>query len=1165
MARHDATDDQTVACPHCGSVVPAAFRFCGHCGRSLTTTCRQCGADLPASFQFCGACGAPVDASADRASEVTGAGPDGMSEERRVVSVVVADLEGSTRLATTLDAEELHHTVQPLLDALAEEVAAHGGTLQRYAGDGVVAVFGAPVARGDDAVRAVRAALAMQERLGRLNTTSALPDPLVMRVGVATGDVVTIAGDPGLARATGDAFNLASRLQTVAPAGEVAVDRRTWRDTRHAIAYRPTPGPHHLKGFPAPLAVWIAADEQVRDTRYRMPLVGRVAEMRTLSTLARATASEGTAHAVTVVGEAGVGKSRLVHEFVTAEVPAAVPDARVVTGRCLPYGRGLALWPLAEILRSDLGARLGEPAAEIAERAQQMLTARWPASDDADLVPVLLASVGLPATAGRRDVTPAHAASRDIVARLVGRAWRSYLEMLAGGGPLVVRIEDLHWGDNDLLAVLDVVLTTARFPLLVVTTARPPVADDQATLSGDVIHLEPLDQADTHVLLRRLLGEAAPASVVSALGDRAGGNPFFAEQLVEMLREEGVLDASADPLADLRVHLPDRLPDSVQAAIGARLDLLPPTERAVVLHAAVVGRSWWPGAVAHLLGRPVDDDVDRLVTRGMCIEQPESDIRGEHQVLFGHALLRDVAYERVPRRLRRRLHRDVGRWIEARASGREEEIAEILAHHFELAREHEATARYALIVGERKLALFAAHEAITWLTRAQAANTRVEGPSDADLACRIALRTGAAHEQLGEYALAEEHYRRALRAAEEARRDGRRAEALVAASHVMWLQDAYDRAEPLLAEALAAAEALGRADLLSQVQYTTGTLGLGRGQYARAARAQREALATARAAGDREAEALALHGLAEALAFTGPLPTALEHAVACSRLVRSLGWLPMLHHNENMRGWILMWMGRLPEADEALDGAGRGAFELGDPRNAAHAFAGRGHARWLLGDTAGAWELYRRSEELERRFRGPRTLLMIKAHELHPLTDEERWAEARAHLDNCWEASDATGGMFLRAQLYAWEGWMVLHDGDERTAAHWFADAQSAAGDVRTERSYALGVELAARVGTDDAERLDQLGQALREVGADSFFARALGDLAFISAAAAGGPDQAELVGRVERIEADLPPRYRWLLWHETARLRDRQGRSEDAAAARARSERALASIRSTG
>lgn len=1085
MAQADDADDETVACPRCGSVVPAAFRFCGICGRPLGSTCWNCGVWLPAAFRFCGACGASVDPPGD-ASDDPAAG--GLTEQRRVVSVLVADLEGSTRLAATLDAEELQRTMRPLLDALAEEVAAHGGTLQRFAGDGVVAVFGAPVARGDDPVRAVRAAQAMQERLVRVNTPVTGRAPLAMRVGVATGDVVTIADDPELARATGDAFNLASRLQTIAPVGHVVVDRRTWRDTRHAISYRPTDGPHRLKGFPGAVAAWVAADEPAGGARYQMPLVGRIAELGQLAAVMQQAVGAAAARSVTVVGEPGVGKSRLAHEFVTADVPRIWPDARVAAGRCLPYGRGLALWPLAEILRSDLDARLGEPAEQIAERAYRTLTARWPASDDADLVHALLASVGLTAPAGRRDVTSPHGATRSIVTRLMGRAWRSYLELLASGGPLVVRIEDLQWGDEDLIAVLDAVLATARFPLIIVATARPHTGR-RAMLTGDVIDLAPLDDADTSVLLGRLLGAVATDEVVRALGDRADGNPFFAEQLVEMLRDEGALALADASPADSHVRLPDRLPDNVQAAIGARLDLLPPSELAVVLHAAVVGRSWWPGAVAHLLGRAVDDDMDGLVDRGMCVAQPDTDIQGKTQVLFAHVLLRDVAYERVPRRLRRRLHRDIGRWIEARASGREEEIAEILAYHFELAGEHGATARYALLAGERKLSLFAADEAIAWFGRAQTAADRADLDAGDDLPCRIALRTGAAHEQLGEFAVAEEDFRLALQAAEEARSDGRRAEALASAAHVLWLRDAYDRAEPLLAEALAIAEALRRTELISQIKYTTGTLGLGRGRYTWAAQAQREALATARAAGDQEAEASALHGLCEALAFTGPLQTALTQCVSCSDLVRRLGWLPMLYHNEAMRGWILMWMGRLPEAAETFARAGEGADEVGDPRNAAHAFAGEGHARWLLGDMQEAWKCLHRAEELERRFRGPRTLLMIKSHGLHVLADDGRWADVREHLDVCWEASGATGGTFLRAQLYAWEGWLALRAGDRARALRWFGEAAECASDVRTERWYALQAEAIAWAEARDAERVDRLvavGDALRDVGADS-------------------------------------------------------------------------------
>jgi class 3 adenylate cyclase/tetratricopeptide (TPR) repeat protein len=1051
------------------------------------------------------------------------------------VSVLVADLEGSTRLAASLDAEVLHHTVQPLLDALADEVAAHGGTVQRYAGDGVVAVFGAPVARGDDPVRAVRAARAMQQRLARLNAIS--DEPLRMRVGVATGDVVTAADDPELARATGDAFNLASRLQTVAPVGEVAVDRRTWRDTRHAIAFRRTGGPHRLKGFPEPLAVWIAADEARGGAHRQHPLVGRSAELEMLTAVMRSAVESRTGRSVTVVGEPGVGKSRLVHELVSAAVPAAWPEARVVTGHCLPYGRGLALWPLAEILRADLGAQLGEPGGDVADDARRTLTARWQATDDVDLVSVLLASIGLAGSGDRRDVTSAHAANRDIVARLVGRAWRTYLELLADGNPLVLRIEDLHWSDDDLLVVLDIVRTTARFPLLMVATSRPRV-DPARGLPGDVVDLAPLDWAATDTLLRHLLGDAAADDVVDPLRERTGGNPFFAEQLVEMLREEGAL-ASGTPQRGRRVHLPDHLPDNVQAAIGARLDLLSPGELSVALHAAVVGRSWWPRAVAHLVGRPVDDDVDRLVGRGMCVALPDSDIRGENEIRFAHALLRDVAYERVPRRIRGRLHHDVGRWIESRAAGREQEIAEILAHHFEQAREHEATARYALLAGERKLSLFAAEEALAWLDRAQSAIDHADDARDADdLVCRIALRTGAAHEQLGAFATAEDHYRRALHTAEQGRREGRRAEALASAAHVMWLQDAYDRARPLLTEALSAAEALGRTDLVSQVRYTTGTIGLGLGQYARAAAAQRSALATARAAGDREAEAAALHGLSEALAFSGPLSTALEHSVSCSRLVRGLGWLPMLHHNENMRGWILMWMGRLAEARETLSGAATGALDLGDPRNAAHACAGLGHVMWLEGDAAAAWDALRRAAELERRFRGPRTLLMITLHELLALADDGRWAEVRGRLATGWSASNATGGSFLRAQLYAWEGWLALRDGDDVAAAGRFGEAAECAGDVRTERWYVLLIELLARVGSSASDGLVEVGRALHDVGADSPCARALGDYALLAAAATSDvPAARDVVDRADQIEADLPTRFRRRWRREVARV----------------------------
>lgn len=273
----------------------------------------------------------------------------------------------------------------------------------------------------------------------------------------------------------------------------------------------------------------------------------------------------------------------------------------------------------------------------------------------------------------------------------------------------------------------------------------------------------------------------------------------------------------------------------------------------------------------------------------------------------------------------------------------------------------------------------------------------------------------------------------------------------------------------------------------------------------------------------------------------------------------------MLHHNETMRGWILLWMGRLSEAEETCARAGEGAAELGDPRNAAHAFAGLGHVRWLLGDAPGAWKSFHRAEEHVRRFGGPRTVLMIKGHELHPLADVGRWSDVRQNLAACWEASDATGGSFLRAQLYAWEGWLALRDDDRRAASRWFDQARECAGDVRTERWYALCVELLACAEAGLVDRLVDIADALHDVGADNVCARALGQYARVSAWASG--DLSGTVDAIERagdVEADLPPVYRRGWWREIARLHERHGRYSDAAAARARAERAASPPTST-
>lgn len=1160
-------DDVTVDCPHCGAAVSATFQFCGECGQPLARSCPACGVEVPPGFRFCGRCGTALTGGLvgiDRSASVTAEPP--FPEERRVVTVIATDLVGSTELATALDPEDLHHTLEPFFDAMADVLTAHGGTVQKYSGDAVISVFGAPVAHADDPVRAVRAGLAMHHRLEQLNATRPDASKLAIRVGIATGEALTSAADTGLGRATGDAFNLAARLQAAAPVGAVAVDPRTWRDTRHIVQYREAGAPWQLKGFPEPVPVRLATGTAHQEGRYRLPLIGRRDELDLLSVMLRRAIGSGRAHLATVVGPPGIGKSRVTYHFATEVAPTVQEHVRVVTGRCLPYGDGLALWPLAEILRTDLRVRLGEAPEAIAKRAREVLAGRWSPSEDVDLVAVLLASVGLPDVVARRDVASTPAASREIMRWLIGRAWQRYLETLAPDGPLILRVEDIHWGGRELLDVLEYVASAVRRPMLLLCTTRPDLRQRWSGwgsgTNGTWLELGPLDDAETARLLGEHLGGAMPEEIAARLQERVEGNPFFAEQLVQVLREEGALVQSADGRWRVERTLRERLPDTVQAAIGARLDLLDPDQRAVVLYAAVIGRIWWAGAVANLANRAVDTDIGRLIEAGMAIEQGESEITGERQLLFQHALTREVAYARIPRGTRRHLHGEVGRWIEERSRGREGEFAEILAYHYELAGEHAPAARFALLAGEYKLGVYSAEEAVRWFDRAEAAIARLGGEATSDLRGTATLRRGAAREQLGEFTGAETDYREALGAAVEAGDPERRAEALAALAHVLWLQDDYGRAEVELDRALVAAGAVNRKDLVGRLSYTAGTIAFGSGRYRNAVEIQRAALAAARDSGDSEVEALALHGLAESLSFAGPLSEALVHVQACSDLVRDLGWLPMLHHNGVHHGWILHWMGRNKEAAEAFSQALDGAMALGDARNAALGQAGRGYVRWQLGDIAGARSDLAQATALAARVGAPRSALACQSHRLELQAEGGDWQGVRATLDRCWEASDAIGGRFFRSVLHAMEGWLALNSDDEDAAQRWFTAAYEIGEETPTEQVWCLRIELRARDGRAGPQRLGELSAALRDAGAENVSALALADYATLAAATTrGAPAPAELLGMVETIVQTLPVNFRWRLWREVSRAREVEGDRRGAAEARRDSRRREAAL----
>ena len=362
-----------IACPFCGTSNPETARFCGSCGEALERTCPSCGTANPLANRFCGSCGTALVPVQERPSERA---PN--LEERKVVTMLFADLTASTEMSSRLDPEDLRSVLRPFFDAMADEIGRYGGTVEKFIGDAVVAAFGAPVAHEDDPERAIRCGLAMQRRLAELNTEVAdlAGSDLAMRIGINTGEVLAHSIEEGIV--TGEAVNIAARLQSLAVPGRVVVGERTYRDAQQAFAFADL-GDVSVKGIGRPLRVYEvereAAGTNEGRERATAPLVGRDPEMELLRLQFRRTVAQSNPNLITIVGPPGIGKSRLCDEAARAFEDEG---ARVVRGRCLPYGDGLTYWPLAEILRADAGILDSDPADETIAKARERLDPRFP-------------------------------------------------------------------------------------------------------------------------------------------------------------------------------------------------------------------------------------------------------------------------------------------------------------------------------------------------------------------------------------------------------------------------------------------------------------------------------------------------------------------------------------------------------------------------------------------------------------------------------------------------------------------------------------------------------------------------------------------------------------------------------------------------------------------
>jgi class 3 adenylate cyclase/tetratricopeptide (TPR) repeat protein len=694
----------------------------------------------------------------------------GPAEERKVVSVLFCDLVGFTAASEAADPEDVRAQLMPYHALLKDTIEIFGGTVEKFAGDALMAVFGAPLAHEDDAERAVRAGLRILEALDN-DAAAQRHEPLHVRIGINTGEVVVnLSARPGAGESyvAGDVVNTAARIQTAASVDEVVVGEATYRSTQRVFAYEALAAVP-VKGKTEPVALWRAGPARARlgvDVLRSLttPLVGRTRDVTLLLGAFEKAAAEQSAQLVTVVGEPGVGKSRLVAEL-GAYVDASTDLVTWRQGRCLPYGEG-PFWAIAEIIKAHAGVYETDSTTEATAKLDDVL----PDSEDrqwlrARLLPLL--GIDTAVTASREESFT---------------AWRRMIESFAETGPAVVVFDDVHWADDTLLSFIEHVADWAvGLPLLIICTARPELLERHVNWTGGManalsLRLPRLSDTETAELISTLLDRTVlPAATQAAILERVGGNPLYAEEFVRMLRDSDLMDGNGA----LRSNVNIPLPDGVQSLIAARLDTLPTERKQLLADAAVIGNVFWGGAIAAMGDRPPDEvaqTLHELSRKELVRPVRQSSMAGQTEYAFWHVLIRDVAYAQIPRAARADRHVAAADWIESLVGDRAEDSADILAYHLATALDL-ATAtgqttstaglearvrRYALLAARKAMNLHA-DQALSLLDRALALT-----PSDHPDHPSVLLEWARAAQQTGRLAEATTVCRKAVSGFQEA-------------------------------------------------------------------------------------------------------------------------------------------------------------------------------------------------------------------------------------------------------------------------------------------------------------------------------------------------------------------------------------------------------------
>ena len=913
--------------------------------------CPSCGAGNPERFRFCGTCGASLPESAP------------VGQTRKVVTILFVDVSGSTELGERVDPEVMRRSMTRYFSIAREVIEQYGGTVEKFIGDAVMAVFGVPVVHEDDALRGVRAAVETREAIRQLNEelTAQHGVQLSVRIGVNTGEVV--AGDVASAETfvTGDAANVAARLEAAATPGEILIGEATQRLVRdlavtEAVADLTLKGKHDP--VPAYRVIEVAPATTTPPRRLTAPIVGRDRELAQLNNALALVAAEQRCHLFTIVGGAGVGKSRVVREFI-----AGLEDrARLLRGRCLPYGAGITYWPIREIAQAAATIAAADSPDEARSKLASLVAG---AADPTRVSAALEAAIGL-----SREPLPTEE---------VAWAVRKMFEALARQGPLVVVMDDLQWGEP---VFLDLVEETARWigesPLLLVCMARPDFLDKRQGWAGGLLNattltLEPLSTADSDHLIGSLVGgDALDRAITRRIVETAEGNPLYVEEVIGMLIDRGVLVPGDDGLQVARDTSSVEVPPTIHALLAARLDALPADERAVAQRGSVIGRVFEEVAVHELspvTARAAVGQHLRELTRHQIIGRWETD----DVYRFRHLLIRDAAYAALPKEERALLHEQYATWLEATAAERVAEYEEVLGYHLERAHD------YRLELGQQDQHV-------------------------GDLAARAGRWLGSA----GRRALDRRDLKAAgglLQRASEitSPRDGNHWAAMAGLAFVIQDAEGADRAAPMYEEILAAARGPASAvppevasearinaawiagqrneltaaqvrtaigaelrPLVRAGQYRLGTLAwrmIGElykndVDVARTERAARRAGRLAVRAGDRNAEAQLLLDLVN-LAIRSPMP--IGEAIALADRLLSID---SLDHGMRVRGtehmaYLLALAGRFEDAREYFADTLAALTEMGDVDALSDISVSRARAEEDAGDYAAAETFYR--------------------------------------------------------------------------------------------------------------------------------------------------------------------------------------------------------------